>query len=42
MKVLLVSPTFKEMYKELKGVATDYPTMGLAYVAAVLERELRS
>ena len=39
MKVLLVSPTFKEMYKELKGVATDYPTMGLAYVAAVLEKE---
>jgi anaerobic magnesium-protoporphyrin IX monomethyl ester cyclase len=39
MRVLLVSPTFKEMYKELKSVATDYPPLGLAYLGAVLEKE---
>lgn len=38
MKILLINPSFKQMYGALRVVATDYPPLGLAYLAAVLEK----
>ena len=39
MKILFIRPPTKEIYKDLKGSAPEYPPLGLAYVAAVLEKE---
>lgn len=38
MNVLLIKPPHKEVYKDFKSVATEYPPLGLAYIAAVLEK----
>ncbi len=38
MNVLLIKPPHKEIYKDFKSVATEYPPLGLAYIAAVLEK----
>lgn len=41
MKILLVTPPFseKERYGKLSAVGTLYPPLGLAYIAAVAEKE---
>jgi len=38
MRILLIKPHHKEIYKDFKDVATEYPPLGLAYIAAVLEK----
>lgn len=37
MKVLLVKPHFKEIYGSLRSVATEYPPLGLMYIASYIE-----
>jgi len=39
MKVFLIKPPFSEIYGQFKAAATEYPPLGLAYMAAVLEKE---
>ena len=38
MKVLLVKPNFRDIYGEFKSVATEYPPLGIMYLASYLER----
>jgi len=38
MKILLIKPPFSEIYGQFQSAATEYPPMGLMYVAAVLEK----
>lgn len=38
MKVLLVKPHFKELYGNLKGVATEYPPLGLMYLSSYIKQ----
>jgi radical SAM superfamily enzyme YgiQ (UPF0313 family) len=38
MKILLVQPHYKEIYGKFKSVAIVYYSLGLAYIAAVLEK----
>jgi anaerobic magnesium-protoporphyrin IX monomethyl ester cyclase len=38
MRILLIKPHHREVYKDFKDVATEYPPLGLAYIAAVLEQ----
>ncbi len=38
MNVLLIKPPHREIYRDFKSVATEYPPLGLAYIAAVLEK----
>ncbi len=37
MKTLLIRPPAGDIYKKMKGVTPEYPPLGLAYLAAVLE-----
>mgnify|MGYP001619927117 CR=1 FL=1 len=38
MKILLIRPPTKDAYLEFKGVAPEYPPLGIAYIATVLEK----
>jgi len=38
MRILLIRPPTKDAYLEFKGVAPEYPPLGIAYIAAVLEK----
>jgi radical SAM superfamily enzyme YgiQ (UPF0313 family) len=38
IKVLLVKPHFRDMYTEFRTVATEYPPLGLMYLASYLEK----
>jgi magnesium-protoporphyrin IX monomethyl ester (oxidative) cyclase len=38
IKVLLVKPHFRDVYTEFKSVATEYPPLGLMYLASYLEK----
>ncbi len=38
MNILLIKPPHREIYRDFKSVATEYPPLGLAYIAAVLEK----
>ena len=38
MKILLIRPPTKNAYLEFKGVAPEYPPLGIAYIDAVLEK----
>ena len=37
MRILLIKPSHREIYGQFKNIAPEYPPLGLAYVAAVLE-----
>ncbi|MFH1606036.1 MAG: radical SAM protein [Nanoarchaeota archaeon] len=39
MRVLLIKPPTKEIYKTLEKVAPEYPPTGLAYIASYLEQQ---
>lgn len=39
MKILLVKPHYSDIYSELKSVATEYPPLGLMYIASFLEKD---
>lgn len=38
MKILFIKPHHKKIYKSFKCVATEYPPLGLVYIAAILEK----
>ena len=39
MKVFLIKPPFSEIYGQFKAAATEYPPLGLTYIAAMLEKD---
>lgn len=38
MKTLLIKPSTGSIYKNMRDIAPEYPPLGLAYIAAVLEK----